>query len=561
MGLDSVTVYIGWDSRESIAAEVCKYSILKHATIPVDVVFLKQDELKMRGWYSRDVDKLASTEFTFTRFLIPELNQFTGTAIFMDCDMLVLDDIGTLLQQVRKSKAVTCVHHDYTPEEGIKMDGQVQTVYPRKNWSSMVVWNCGHKANKHVTKELVNNPLTTGKYLHRFSWLLDKDIGSVGAEWNWLVGWYKESKTNKPSIIHYTEGGPSFEDYQDCEYSDIWNQYCEEYKESTKLTTVSLDNLGMSDLHKQVFKGICKELVDPSNLYNSEYPDPYDIIKKSFSKPNIYGIIDAGLVEENTMADKIKPPKKPDGILESFLHGSVGVFAGSKQLDDIPKDVPIAVRGIAKRKVIHKAIADGRDFYYIDTGYFGHGKSKLYHRITKNNLQYNSVIRRDCPTDRLKKTGIQIWPHTPGTNILLCPPSQKALNYWDVDLETWILQTTQTIKKYTDRPIIIREKQSRHIRTNEDTMEMALSRDVHCLVTYNSIAAVEALIYGKPVFTMGPNAAEPLANKDLSKIESPYMPNKLKVKSLCANLAYNQFTPAELADGTAWRILERTYSK
>jgi len=561
MGLDSVTVYIGWDSRESIAAEVCKYSILKHATIPVDVVFLKQDELKMRGWYSRDVDKLASTEFTFTRFLIPELNQFTGTAIFMDCDMLVLDDIATLLQQVKKSKAVTCVHHDYTPEEGIKMDGQVQTVYPRKNWSSMVVWNCGHKANKHVTKELVNNPLTTGKYLHRFSWLLDKDIGSVGAEWNWLVGWYKESKTNKPSIIHYTEGGPWFEDYQDCEYSDIWNQYCEEYKESTKLTTVSLDNLGMSDLHKQVFKGICKELVDPSNLYNSEYPDPYDIIKKSFSKPNIYGIIDAGLVEENTMADKIKPPKKPDGILESFLHGSVGVFAGSKQLDDIPKDVPIAVRGIAKRKVIHKAIADGRDFYYIDTGYFGHGKSKLYHRITKNNLQYNSVIRRDCPTDRLKKTGIQIWPHTPGTNILLCPPSQKALNYWDVDLETWILQTTQTIKKYTDRPIIIREKQSRHIRTNEDTMEMALSRDVHCLVTYNSIAAVEALIYGKPVFTMGPNAAEPLANKDLSKIESPYMPNKLKVKSLCANLAYNQFTPAELADGTAWRILERTYSK
>ena len=561
MGLDSVTVYIGWDSRESIAAEVCKYSILKHATIPVDVVFLKQDELKMRGWYSRDVDKLASTEFTFTRFLIPELNQFKGTAIFMDCDMLVLDDIATLLRQVKKSKAVTCVHHDYTPEEGIKMDGQVQTVYPRKNWSSMVVWNCGHKANKHVTKELVNNPLTTGKYLHRFSWLLDKDIGSVGAEWNWLVGWYKESKTNKPSIIHYTEGGPWFEDYQDCEYSDIWNQYCEEYKESTKLTTVSLDNLGMSDLHKQVFKGICKELVDPSNLYNSEYPDPYDIIKKSFSKPNIYGIIDAGLVEENTMADKIKPPKKPDGILESFLHGSVGVFAGSKQLDDIPKDVPIAVRGIAKRKVIHKAIADGRDFYYIDTGYFGHGKSKLYHRITKNNLQYNSVIRRDCPTDRLKKTGIQIWPHTPGTNILLCPPSQKALNYWDVDLETWILQTTQTIKKYTDRPIIIREKQSRHIRTNEDTMEMALSRDVHCLVTYNSIAAVEALIYGKPVFTMGPNAAEPLANKDLSKIESPYMPNKLKVKSLCANLAYNQFTPAELADGTAWRILERTYSK
>ncbi len=561
MGLDSVTVYIGWDSRESIAAEVCKYSILKHATIPVDIVFLKQDELRLHNLYSREIDKLASTEFTFTRFLVPALNEYKGFAVFMDCDMLMLEDIAKLLKKVRKTNAVTCVQHDYTPEEGTKMDGQVQTVYPRKNWSSMVIWNCAHPANKLVTVDLVNDPETTGKYLHRFSWIKDKNIGSVGPEWNWLVGWYKETKKLKPNLIHYTEGGPWFEDYQDCEYSNIWNQYCEEYKESTKPTTVSLDNLGMSDLHKQVFKGICKELVDPSNLYNSEYSDSYDTIKKSFSKPNIYGIIDAGLDEENTMADKIKPPKKPDGILESFLHGSVGVFAGSKQLDDIPKDVPIAVRGIAKRKVIHKAIEDGRDFYYIDTGYFGHGKSKLYHRVSKNSLQYNHTIHKNIPTDRLKKTGIQIWPHTRGTNILLCPPSQKALNYWDVDLDTWILQTTQTIKRYTDRPIVIREKQSRHIRTNEDTMEMALSRDVHCLVTYNSIAAVEALIYGKPVFTMGPNAAAPLANTDLSKIESPYMPNKLKVKSLCANLAYNQFTPAELEDGTAWRILERNYRK
>jgi hypothetical protein len=159
----------------------------------------------------------------------------------------------------------------------------------------------------------------------------------------------------------------------------------------------------------------------------------------------------------------------------------------------------------------------------------------------------------------LKKTGIQIWSHTPGTNILLCPPSQKALNYWNVNLETWIVQTTEEIKKYTDRPIVIREKQSRHIRTNEDTMEMALSRDVHCMVTYNSIAAVESLIYGKPVFTMGPNAAAPLANTDLSKIEEPFMPTTAMVKRLCANLAYNQFTPDEMANGTAWKILQMNY--
>ena len=158
-------------------------------------------------------------------------------------------------------------------------------------------------------------------------------------------------------------------------------------------------------------------------------------------------------------------------------------------------------------------------------------------------------------------TGTQIRKKTPGRNILLCPPSQKALNYWDVNLETWILQTTETIKKYTDRPIVIREKANRQIRTNDDTMEMALSRDVHCLVTYNSIAAVEALILGKPVFTMGPNAAAPLANKELSRIEKPLMPVIDRVRELCCNLAYGQFTPAEMIDGTAWRILQEFHER
>ena len=117
------------------------------------------------------------------------------------------------------------------------------------------------------------------------------------------------------------------------------------------------------------------------------------------------------------------------------------------------------------------------------------------------------------------------------------------------------------LKKYTKRPIVIREKQKRNVRTTEDTMEMALQRDVHCLVTYNSIAAVEALILGKPVFVMGPNAAEPMANTDLSKINNPMMPTPEKVIQLCCNLAYGQFTPSEMVDGTAWRILNEFYDR
>ena len=170
-------------------------------------------------------------------------------------------------------------------------------------------------------------------------------------------------------------------------------------------------------------------------------------------------------------------------------------------------------------------------------------------------------IWKDCPDDRFLKTGTEIRRYTPGENILLCPPSQKALSYWNVNLQEWLDSTVENLKKYTKRPIVIREKQKRNVRTTEDTMEMALQRDVHCLVTYNSIAAVEALILGKPVFVMGPNAAEPLANTDLSKINNPLMPVIDRVRALCCNLAYGQFTPAEMIDGTAWRILNEFYDR
>jgi lipopolysaccharide biosynthesis glycosyltransferase len=552
---ETVTIYIGWDSREPIAADVCRYSILKHASIPVDIQYLKQDDLRMRGFYRRDVDALASTEFTFTRFLIPALNNYKGTAIFMDSDMILIDDIAKLLEEVDPTKAVTCVQHDYTPPVGMKMDGQQQLAYPRKNWSSMVVWNCAHESNSVVTVDSVNDPDVTGAYLHRFSWLNDKEIGAVGPEWNWLTDWYIEGRDGTPKLLHYTEGGPWFDNYKDCDYAATWNLYHNGYLESQRNPTISVSDLTLPDNLINSITKLVQSQYDPHGLYyNTNLSELVEQITYNSENPKCIGVIDAGEVQAQGNI-------KLDVILESFLLGSAGVFGSSKHMDDALQSVPVAVRGIAKKKVMKNCLEAKRDFYYIDTGYFGNLKHKKYHRITKNALQYSMPLNRNCRDDRFLTTGTTINRHTPGRHILLCPPSQKALSYWDVDLQEWLESTVATIKKHTDRPIVIREKQSRHTRVNVDTIEMALAKDVHCLVTYNSIAAVESLIFGKPVFTMGPNAAAPLANTDLSRIERPMMPSYDEIRNLCCNLAYNQFTPKEMQSGLAWRILQENYSR
>jgi lipopolysaccharide biosynthesis glycosyltransferase len=217
-------VYIGYDTREDIAYQVSKYSILsKSQNIKVNP--LKLNELKDKKIYWREEDKLGSTEFTFSRFLVPELNEFEGWALFCDCDILFLEDINNLFNLTDEKYAVMCVQHDYKPKEGIKMDGKAQTLYPRKNWSSLVLWNCSHPSNKLVNKELINSPETTGKYLHRFSWLNDEEVGSLPHHWNWLAGWYKEPEDGSPKAIHYTEGGPWFENYRHCEYHQTWKDH------------------------------------------------------------------------------------------------------------------------------------------------------------------------------------------------------------------------------------------------------------------------------------------------------------------------------------------------
>ena len=548
MKKEPINIYVGWDSREPIAADVLKHSILKHTSVTVNVIYLKQDNLRNRGLYWREIDPLASTEFTFTRFLVPYLNNYEGTAIFVDCDFLCLSDLAELIEQVDTTKAVQVVQHDYTPAEGVKMDGQMQLPYPRKNWSSMILWNCDHKDNKKVDLDFVNT--ATGQELHRFTWLKDKDIGNLSPEWNWLVGWYREQRDGYPKWLHYTEGGPWFDQYRNCEYSEIWLEEVEELKQKSQLPqTITEADLVLPDNLKRMVSSLLEEYRDP-NYYWFSGNSNKTIESLEFNRSiDCMAIIDA---------DPDNPPEgdvKMDPIMDNFILGSNGVIGMSRNTADLPVSVPAVIRGIAKRKVIKKCIEEGRDYYYIDTGYFGNGKHKLYHRVTKNNMQYLGDLDPNCPDDRFQQTGTTIHKWTPGKNILICPPSQKAMNYWGLDLQEWMDNTVAEIKKYTERPIIIREKASRSKRVNEDTMEMALGRNVHCMVTFNSIAAVESLIFGKPVFTMGPNAAQPLSNTDLKDIENPNMPRISEVRNLLCNLAYQQFTVREMRTGYAWQTL------
>ena len=218
-------VFVGYDIREDIAFQVCEYSIHKHQPV-AQVIALKQAELRESGVYTRAVDPLSSTEFTFTRFLVPYLADYKGWALFVDCDFVFTADVAELFAKADDRYAVMVVKHDYTPKEGLKMDGCKQLPYPRKNWSSAILWNCAHPANKQMTPDTMNTQ--TGQYLHRFQWLDDTEIGALDPEWNWLAGWYQEPQDGVPKAIHYTEGGPWFKEYRRCDYHKVWKQYLRE---------------------------------------------------------------------------------------------------------------------------------------------------------------------------------------------------------------------------------------------------------------------------------------------------------------------------------------------
>ena len=213
---EKINIVVGFDQRESIAYHTFSQSIIEKASLPVSFIPLAINTLK--DYKETHQDK--SNDFVYSRFLTPHLQYFKGWAIFADGDMICQGDIKELWDLRDESKALLVVKHDYQTKSHQKYLGNINENYPRKNWSSVILWNCAHPKHRVLTPEFIANQ--TGKYLHRFSWLDDADIGELPPEWNWLAIEYPENK--KAKLIHYTLGTPCFKDYKNTEMADIWHE-------------------------------------------------------------------------------------------------------------------------------------------------------------------------------------------------------------------------------------------------------------------------------------------------------------------------------------------------
>jgi len=216
-----INVFIGFDERETLAFHVLSQSIHQHASHPVSITPIMLSQLK--GVYRRDTNPLQSTAFSFSRFLTPFLSKYQGWSIFMDCDMVVQDDIAKLWTMRDEQYAVMCVKHQHVPKEDVKFLNAVQTKYEKKNWSSVMLFN--NEKCFTLTPDYVNT--ATGLQLHQFKWLGNDDlIGEIPQSWNHLVG-YNAPNPNA-SLIHFTEGGPYFNEYEDCEHHVTWQNAYEQ---------------------------------------------------------------------------------------------------------------------------------------------------------------------------------------------------------------------------------------------------------------------------------------------------------------------------------------------
>jgi hypothetical protein len=222
---------------------------------------------------------------------------------------------------------------------------------------------------------------------------------------------------------------------------------------------------------------------------------------------------------------------------------------------------PILIRSMGKRKLIKQCWEDKHTFYYMDSGYVGNYKSKanpygwkLWHRIVKNDVQHTEII--DRPDDRWKRLDYPIETRKQGNHILLVTPSEKPCKFYGIDKDTWVKETVAEIKKHTDRPIVIRDKAPRQQRITRTIFEDL--KDCHALVTYQSIAAVESVLYGVPAFTLAPTAADPVCDKDLSLIEDPTIQDMDKIYKWAHHLAYGQFHIEEMKTPKAWSILRES---
>lgn len=212
-------VFVGFDPKETVAFHVLNHSIQSRASAPVAVIPIMLSQLQ--GVFKRERNALQSTEFSFSRFLVPYLSNYEGWSVFMDCDMLVLSDICELFALKDDRYAVQVIQHDHRPQEDVKFLGATQTKYEKKNWSSVILFN--NARCKALTPDYVNT--ATGLELHQFKWLeSDDQIGPLPGVWNHLVGYDPLLPVEEIKNLHYTEGGPYFDEYVDTDYADVWFQ-------------------------------------------------------------------------------------------------------------------------------------------------------------------------------------------------------------------------------------------------------------------------------------------------------------------------------------------------
>ena len=221
-----IPVFVGYDPREAIAYHTCVNSIIRHASQPVAIIPIA---LNLFQDY-KETHTDGSNHFIYTRFLVPHLMGFKGWAIFIDGDMIIRGDIVELWNLREIDKDVMVVKHDYQTCMPVKYLGAKNEDYPRKNWSSVILWNCNSFPNRQLTPEFVQK--SSGSFLHRFSWLDDDRIGDLPPEWNWLPDEYGPNLNAK--LLHYTLGAPCFQEFADTPQGNEWHreriltEYCQQ---------------------------------------------------------------------------------------------------------------------------------------------------------------------------------------------------------------------------------------------------------------------------------------------------------------------------------------------
>jgi hypothetical protein len=329
------------------------------------------------------------------------------------------------------------------------------------------------------------------------------------------------------------------------------------YKENRSMMKDQINELrsrlgpleGFTEEKQKLFEDFMNYTIDPDgNYFNVSIENIIERVGKHMSN-KVAAIDSSGGINFASKGHVYDP------YLTEFIQGSGGYISDWNREKDTDNTLVIRGLGGGSRKAIQHCWETGRDFYAIDTGYFGNGKSKTVHRVTKNALQYlGPIYERDI--DRAKHFGYKFKKFTPGRKILLVPPSLKVMDlFGQLSPEEWVKNVKKELVQYTDRPVEIRLKPLRSERVTTKTIQSALADDVHCLITYNSIAAVEALMEGKPAIVLGQNAASIVAETDLKNINKPRIPNRDEMDAYMANLAYQQFTVPELRSGFAWNII------